>query len=296
MKLSCGIIRDLLPLYSEKLAGEETILAVEEHIKGCPECKRIAENELEQSYSVASEDIPQSSIKAVKNSIFKQRIMSVTLVALIVLLAAIASFCYLLRPNFLSYEESGVKLSESKTGEVFAEFSDKATSYSFNRDSGELTVWYTHWDNIINTRTPKLLLIPYNSEYTTVYFADYKNNGEVTLLLGENTVINNSESFGFLITPRLFLGFYFMVMLVSSLVLGIICFFVRRKKTAFKHLYYLFLLPLSYVLSNLILQTRLTTYDSYYEIIMMLIACPIVYPILIISSKLVKQRRLEKIL
>ncbi len=35
MKLSCNIIRDLLPLYVEGLASEDTRKAVEEHIAAC---------------------------------------------------------------------------------------------------------------------------------------------------------------------------------------------------------------------------------------------------------------------
>lgn len=37
----CSIIRDLLPLYEEKLCRRETNILVEEHIKECAECKRI---------------------------------------------------------------------------------------------------------------------------------------------------------------------------------------------------------------------------------------------------------------
>ena len=36
--MDCRIIQDLLPLYVEKLASEESVKAVEEHLKSCPEC------------------------------------------------------------------------------------------------------------------------------------------------------------------------------------------------------------------------------------------------------------------
>lgn len=38
MKLSCDIVRDLLPTYVDGLAGEETAAAVEAHIATCPDC------------------------------------------------------------------------------------------------------------------------------------------------------------------------------------------------------------------------------------------------------------------
>lgn len=48
MKLNCEIIRDLLPLYSDKVCSEESKTAVEEHLKECEPCreelKAIADN------------------------------------------------------------------------------------------------------------------------------------------------------------------------------------------------------------------------------------------------------------
>ena len=39
MKLSCGIVQDLLPLYEEGICGEESKAAVEEHLRECPACR-----------------------------------------------------------------------------------------------------------------------------------------------------------------------------------------------------------------------------------------------------------------
>lgn len=36
--MECRIIQDLLPLYAEKLTSEESDRAIEEHLRGCPEC------------------------------------------------------------------------------------------------------------------------------------------------------------------------------------------------------------------------------------------------------------------
>lgn len=41
MKIDCNIIRDLLPLYTEGLASEESRIAVEEHLEDCEECRAI---------------------------------------------------------------------------------------------------------------------------------------------------------------------------------------------------------------------------------------------------------------
>ena len=38
-EVECGVIRDLLPLYEDGAASEETTQLVREHIKGCPACR-----------------------------------------------------------------------------------------------------------------------------------------------------------------------------------------------------------------------------------------------------------------
>lgn len=41
MKLSCGIVQDLMPLYEDGVCGEESRAAVEEHLKQCSSCRSL---------------------------------------------------------------------------------------------------------------------------------------------------------------------------------------------------------------------------------------------------------------
>ncbi len=43
-ELFCSAVRDLLPAYAEGLASKETSAAIEEHIKGCDECRRLMDS------------------------------------------------------------------------------------------------------------------------------------------------------------------------------------------------------------------------------------------------------------
>lgn len=47
MKRECNIVRDLLPLYVENMASEETREFVEAHLSNCPECNEIYDSMLE---------------------------------------------------------------------------------------------------------------------------------------------------------------------------------------------------------------------------------------------------------
>ena len=39
MKVSCDVIRDLLPLYPDQAASADTVALVEEHLASCPACR-----------------------------------------------------------------------------------------------------------------------------------------------------------------------------------------------------------------------------------------------------------------
>lgn len=41
MKIECGIVRDLLPLYAEQITSEASNKAVEEHLKECEQCSKV---------------------------------------------------------------------------------------------------------------------------------------------------------------------------------------------------------------------------------------------------------------
>ena len=40
MKEPCNLIRDLMPLYHDEVASEESILAIREHLDECRECRK----------------------------------------------------------------------------------------------------------------------------------------------------------------------------------------------------------------------------------------------------------------
>ncbi len=68
-KVSCNVIRDLLPLDIDGVVSEDSKRLVEEHLEGCEECRREKEK-LEQAVPVAAPDPPESgaAIKKLKKS------------------------------------------------------------------------------------------------------------------------------------------------------------------------------------------------------------------------------------
>ncbi len=42
--MNCNIIKDLLPSYIDEICSQESVEAVEEHLKNCVGCKRVLTN------------------------------------------------------------------------------------------------------------------------------------------------------------------------------------------------------------------------------------------------------------
>lgn len=82
MKLSCDIIRDILPLYAENMVSNATREAVEEHISDCANCSKELEA-LKQNQKLPVEaDV--KSLKRVGDAIRRRRILSVMAVFLLI--------------------------------------------------------------------------------------------------------------------------------------------------------------------------------------------------------------------
>lgn len=64
MRLSCEVIRDLLPLYYDKVCSKESSSLIEEHLAECPQC----EDELQKlKMNFENPTISDGRIKVMKN-------------------------------------------------------------------------------------------------------------------------------------------------------------------------------------------------------------------------------------
>lgn len=74
MKYSCNMIRDLLPLYCDRVCSEDSAEAVQEHIGTCEECSKFY-TAMRQSVSMDSAGYEQqqlASMRQVKKKIKKR--------------------------------------------------------------------------------------------------------------------------------------------------------------------------------------------------------------------------------
>lgn len=83
MKISCNVIRDILPLYAEDLASEDTRKLVDEHLCGCDDCTR--ELGVLKKVQMIPVEREVTGLKKVKKSINIRRIVAVATALLMAL-------------------------------------------------------------------------------------------------------------------------------------------------------------------------------------------------------------------
>ncbi len=93
MKLTCGIVMDLLPLYEEDICSEETRQAVEEHLKECHTCRSFLEdvssfskeNVVEKTENIMEEDkVAIKGFKKVKKQWVRSIIIAIIAMAILI--------------------------------------------------------------------------------------------------------------------------------------------------------------------------------------------------------------------
>ena len=137
MKITCNIIRDLLPLYAEDLASEDTRALVDEHLGECESCTNVL-NEMKKSSPVPVEAAPES-LNKVKKTIRRRRVVSVMAAVLTVITIAFFVFTYLFTPFQLTKEQALDNFYIREDGAIVIDYSPYVTGRSL---SGRNANWF----------------------------------------------------------------------------------------------------------------------------------------------------------
>ena len=86
MKLEYDVIRDLLPLYAEKLASPASSALVEQHLAECPACRAQLE-QMEKPVPVQPEPQPDAPLRSIRKTLQKKSIRIAAAAVLAVLCA-----------------------------------------------------------------------------------------------------------------------------------------------------------------------------------------------------------------
>lgn len=123
MKISCNVIEDLLSLYVDEAASEDSRRLVEEHLKDCPSCRKMLEeikkeNQLGTGHRMSPEENKKAEIQSLKNirkRILRKRILSVIFAAVLVFAACeTGHYWFYDRETYLSWEDTGMMIKDNQ--------------------------------------------------------------------------------------------------------------------------------------------------------------------------------------
>ena len=116
MKLECDVIRDLLPLYAEKLASPASSALVEQHLAACPACRAELE-QMEKPVPVQPEPQPDAPLKNIRSSLNRRRLRT-----MLCSFAAALALAAVLYGAVFGFTDTFVALFNSESSALMAEY------------------------------------------------------------------------------------------------------------------------------------------------------------------------------
>ncbi len=251
MRNECNIIRDLLPLYAEKMTSEDSADFVKEHIEKCQSCRAELE-QLSKPEDIAIK-VSAEPIKKIKKRMLANKIKTVMFTAVIVLIAALCVFSMVGSPQYFPYSEELITLTENADGSVLVEFSPEVTDYrcyttAYEPESEKMAYYIEAWTSALEkkqTNAISFTIEPVDDEPLIIYYV--QNNGQEDICIkGEEFV-----SGGVITLPRLALGYYVIIAVMLFVPLLVLWLIFRKKGNFGRILKKLMIIPVSYIIGHL---------------------------------------------
>ncbi|MBN9653380.1 zf-HC2 domain-containing protein [Halobacillus sp. GSS1] len=255
MKISCNVIRDILPLYAEDMASQDTRELVEEHIASCESCKKSLEEM--RTFEEPPVDTDIAPLRNIQNTLRRKKMQTIIFSVMVTLVFALVAMAYLTTPEYISYNENAVSIIERDDGTVLLNFSEEVSGFDVNQypaadNSGyvyDITTWETIWhQKISKNNLENTVLNPNGETITSIYY--YNTDGSENTLIYGDPITDGSV----MTLPRLVLSYYVLFAVGFSLICGIGLVIFRKKEKIRNGLEKIILLPISYVFAHFLIK------------------------------------------
>ena len=148
MKLSCNVIRDLLPLYAENLTSEESNALVDEHLCGCDECaKQLGILKKAQAIPVET-DAP--GLKKIRKAIVRRRVLAVTMAVMLVITLVLGATFLWEAPVWLDADQAVKEVVKMEDGSIRIYYTDIIQGISSEDDmaGNRGTLCWSSWGRV----------------------------------------------------------------------------------------------------------------------------------------------------
>ncbi|OJF94595.1 zf-HC2 domain-containing protein [Alkalibacterium sp. 20] len=297
MNVSCNVIKDLIPLYTEDMLSDDSVHLVEKHLEHCDDCRKLL-NELNQPYHAPVETDVRPLMK-MKSALRKKKATSIALTFVFTLLFSALLFAFVTAPKYLPYSEELIQVSEQAGESIVVEFSEHVSGYDMKRYSSEgepdmayhLTTWTTIWEEYIQPNDIGTVVLNAEDEtVSSVYY--YQTDGAPDRLIYG---IDDNPNGGIVTLPRLNLSYYLLIaILLGGLCLVIAAVFRQNKQIA-KFSIKTLLLLVSYIIAHLIVRgSTSASYNSTRDLLAIILIVIPLYALILLGINVYSIRRERK--
>ncbi|MBP7343543.1 MAG: zf-HC2 domain-containing protein [Clostridia bacterium] len=297
MKVTCNVIKDLLPLYLENMLSGDSRIIVEEHIEQCQKCKDHL-NEMRNTNGMPV-DRDTSPLIKIRSTLLKKKIQIAIFSVLLSMILFVVAFSFLTAPEYIQYSEGSVIINEIGNGSVLVKFDDSVYGYDISKyltgdNTGfvyDITTWNSIWNrNMKKSNIGNTVLNPNGENVVAVYY--YNADGSEDILLYGKDM---HPSGGIITLPRLVLAYYALIALIFAAVCGLFMLTMYRNKKVFDITMKVFFLPVSYILGHLSIKGFVTTsYNAVRDFYAILLVMIPLYIAILIAINLIKQYKYKK--
>jgi len=292
MKLTCNVIRDILPLYVEDMVSEDTRKIMKEHINSCDNCRKQYED------MKSSIDLPMDTdtepLKKIKSTVQRKKLQAVIFSVMVTIVISAIVIGFLTSREYIPYHDDLISFIEDNNGMVIAIFNEKVAGYDISVYPSEIdegfvyyiTTWNSIWNrSIMNRAVSNTVLNPKGEKVISVYY--YNADGsEGILIYGKDQNPNG----GSILLPRLFLAYYLLLAMIMALICGIILLIVNKKEKVRSTVMKIFLLPVSYILAHILIKGFSTSsYSAKRDFFTILLVLIPLYIAFLSATKILKE-------
>lgn len=288
----CGIVEDLLVLYTEGLLRPDTTEFVEEHLKTCTSCRARLEELRAQPTLPRPETAP---LAALRRCVWGLRARAALCAALLCAALLLSGFAWLTAPQYLSAAQAGAAVRELD-GTLWLTVLPAGRHYDCRQlrmPEGavlvEISCWTTPLERLRGTQQPEaeLLCQPLLAAADTSVYYCANDGTEDTLIYGPGL----PDGGGLVTQPRLALGYYLLAAAALAAVLGVAWTLLRQKPAA-RMLQTLCGLPVCYLAGHLLVKGLHTlSYNLPRDLSLIVLAALLLYAALLLARALWEGRR-----
>ena len=142
-KISCNIIKDILPLYLDGVVSDDTKKMVEEHLKECDQCRNEAVKLKQDVVLPASKSVRLAEtevMKGLKRKLFRKKFL-VSVISVILTIAVLSGvYSYMvMTKTYVPYDSGKVQIQE-ENGALYVVYQGDDLGGTVSFDPAEVTI------------------------------------------------------------------------------------------------------------------------------------------------------------